>query len=87
MVGVEQTINGAVTSGSNVNSLSTHFVVIRSSTVGISVKFNYLDNANSMGKSVNNNFELNKSTGALIDSRVLSRPGYRYQVSEVRKNR
>ena len=90
MVGVEQTLkNGNVRTGNNVNSLTTHFVVIRSSTVTQNgVSFNYLDNAYSGGKSHHNYFTLDTSTGAIMDKRVINRPEYsKYHVTEIRKNK
>jgi len=92
MVGVEETkTDGTTPDPGNANSNTGHFVVIRSSSVATdgTVKFNYLDNAKaSTGKSSNNNFTLNTTTGSLIDNTT---PGGRtnytnYEVSEVRKN-
>jgi hypothetical protein len=92
MVGVEETkTDGTSPDPGNANSNTGHFVVIRSSSVATdgTVTFNYLDNAKaSTGKSTNNNFNLNTTTGSLIDNTT---PGGRtsyssYEVSEVRKN-
>jgi RHS repeat-associated protein len=91
MVGVKETKNdGTVPNPGNNNSLTGHFVVIRSATVAAngSVTFNYLDNAStSSGKNANNNMTLDTSTGAITDEVVPARSNYqRYDVTEVRKN-
>jgi RHS repeat-associated protein len=92
MVGVKETkTDGTAPDPGNANSNTGHFVVIRSVTVAAdgTVTFNYLDNAKaSTGKSADNNFSLNTSTGAMTDTTT---PGGRtnyssYHVSEVRKN-
>lgn len=92
MVGVEETkTDGTSPDPGNANSNTGHFVAIRSSNVTAdgTVTFNYLDNAKAAtGKSSNNNFSLDTSSGSLIDN---STPGGRtnyssYEVSEVRKN-
>jgi hypothetical protein len=91
MVGVEETkTNGDIPNPKNRNALTGHFVVIRSSNVddatGI-ITFNYMDNAKaSTGKSSNNNFLLNTTTGSLKDTTT---PGGRndyssYEMTEVR---
>jgi len=90
MVGVEETpTTGSSPNPNNRNALTGHFVVIRSSSVATdgTVTFNYLDNAKaSTGKSTNNNFSLNTTTGSMIDNTT---PGGRtsyssYEVTEVR---
>jgi len=91
MVGVkETTASGTYPNANNANALTGHFVVIRSSTVAAdgTVSFNYLDNASTAnGKSPNNNFTLNTSTGAITDNVVPARSNYqRYDITEVRKN-
>jgi len=89
MVGVQETkTNGTASDPGNTNSATGHFVVIRSSNVSSdgSISFNYLDNASTAkGKSADNNFTLNTSTGAMTDNTLTQRNGYSsYEVSEVR---
>ena len=92
MVGVKETkTDGTVPDPGNTNSLTGHFVAIRSTNVASdgTVTFNYLDNAKaSTGKSSNNNFTLDISSGSLIDNTT---PGGRtnyssYEITEVRTN-
>lgn len=89
MVGVEEarTNGNASPNPGNVNALTGHFVVIRSSTVtnGV-VTFNYLDNASTaLGRNANNNFTLDNTTGELEDNTITQRGAYNnYQVTEVR---
>ena len=91
MVGVKETKNdGTVPNPGNTNSLTGHFVVIRSSNVAAdgTVTFNYLDNASTaLGKNANNNMTVNTTSGTIIDNTVPARSNYQeYQVTEVRKN-
>jgi RHS repeat-associated protein len=91
MVGVEETkADGTSPDPGNTNSATGHFVVIRSSTVSAdgTVTFNYLDNASTAnGKSANNNFTLNTTTGTMQDNTITQRSTYTtYDVTEVRKN-
>jgi len=92
MVGVEQTrSDGTIPNPNNINALTGHFVVIRSSNVAANgtVTFNYLENASTaLGKNANNNITLNSTTGVITDSSVPARSSIQqYRVSEVRKNR
>ena len=91
-IGVKEVkTDGTAPDPGNRNSNTGHFVVIRSATVAAdgTISFNYLDNAKaSTGKSSNNTFLLNTTTGGLADTSTPGgRSGYSsYQVSEVRKN-
>lgn len=93
MVGVQKTdSNGNSPNPGNTNSLTGHFVVIRSVSVSANgtITFNYLDNASTAnGKSANNNFTLNTTNGQLIDNTITQTPWSDYQtyeVTEVREN-
>ncbi|MGB4849832.1 MAG: hypothetical protein WBP41_18040, partial [Saprospiraceae bacterium] len=92
MVGVKETkTDGTVPDPGNTNSNTGHFVAIRSSNVNDdgTITFNYLDNAKALtGKSNDNTFTLDTSSGSLIDNTT---PGGRttyssYEVTEVRIN-
>lgn len=97
MVGVAQTtkegqfvkvLNSDGKTPSNRNTVTSHFVVVRSAKVDVennTVSFNYLDNRTSRGgKSPNNNFTL-QTNGLLIHLTPPTK--YTYTVSEVRKNK
>lgn len=75
----------------NVNVLTGHFVVIKSTTKSSSgqISFGYLDNASpSCGTSIGNQLDLNKATGALTDNTDPCVGGVdKYKATEVRKNR
>ena len=83
MVGVEQTdANGNYNRQNNPNPLTSHFVVVNSSTVsGGGVSFNYLDNAGGRGP-----LNLNTSNGA-ISGGITNRGSVKnYTISEVRNS-
>lgn len=88
MVGVEQSNEKGYIAYEkrNANESTSHFIVIRSSSVDAvgNVSFNYLDNGTRLGKNKNNNLQLNKTTG-IMSGRMENR-GVNYKVSEVRKS-
>jgi len=91
MVGLrESTEHNTYTDVHNKNALTGHFVVISSMAINNgSISFGYYDNANEpMGKSENNQFNVNTNTGEMIDNTDIPVGGVNsYEVSEVRTNK
>lgn len=90
MIGVkeERSSDGSVVNVGNYNRNTGHFVVISSMQVNNgAVTFGYYHNANSAtGKSTDNRFDVDSSTGAMQDNTNVGVGGVQsYTVSEVRK--
>lgn len=91
MVGVKETeTDGTVTNVKNYNKNTGHFVVISGiKKVGKSISLTYYDNANETdGKSSDNQFDLDLTTGKLEDTTNIPVGDVdKYEVSEIRRNK